>query len=408
MGWPVHLCDEQAGLIGVPLWFFRVPFLKILRHLRAMEASTDFKRTWSRARSSALGFLIALILLTTFILDTGLPDGVAAWAPYSIAIVLALLWDGARTIASVTAAALILTLMGLWIGPLGDFQTGAVNRAIGVVTITGLGVACLYVDRARRRLVEKRDALAASQQQLHAFVDEMNSVGIVLCDLRGRVTEWNHGAQLLTGYTSDDTRGRPLHRVFPGEMNSVARWAQVCHWARRKGEVVREEVLRRRDGSWCLMHMTVKPLKNRFRRHHGYSVVIHNLAKSSAVTKGNSAKSRPISSVLRGHGGLVMYRCRLEQTRTLNYIDATVERLLGADGDVLSQHGPGLSEWTHPLDREQAWNAIEEAVLAKRPYLLVYRVVGAESKEQWVWDEGEPIITDDGRVAGLEGFLAGI
>jgi hypothetical protein len=39
---------------------------------------------------------------------------------------------------------------------------------------------------------------------------------------------------------------------------------------------------------------------------------------------------------------------------------------------------------------------------------LVYRVVGAGGKERWVWDEGEPIITDDGRVAGLEGFLAGI
>jgi hypothetical protein len=47
-------------------------------------------------------------------------------------------------------------------------------------------------------------------------------------------------------------------------------------------------------------------------------------------------------------------------------------------------------------------------VRAKRPYLLVYRVVDAGGKERWVWDEGEPIITDDGRVAGLEGFLAGI
>lgn len=104
----------------------------------------------------------------------------------------------------------------------------------------------------------------------------------------------------------------------------------------------------------------------------------------------------------------MLYRCRFEQTRTLNYIDAAVDRLLGANGEVLSQRGPALSEWMHPLDREQAWNAIEEAVRAKRPYLLVYRVVGAGGKERWVWDEGEAMITDDGRVAGLEGFLAGI
>lgn len=367
----------------------------------------DFKHTWLTGRSSVLGFLITLTLLGTFIVDSGLPDGIAAWAPYSIAIVLALLWDGARTIASVTAIALVLTLLGLWIGPLGDLETGAVNRAIGAVTITGLGLACLYVDRARRQLLQSCDALAASQQQLHSFVDDMNSVGIVLCDLRGRVTEWNHGAQLLTGYTSDDIMGRPLYRVFPGEMNSVARWGQICHWARRKGEAAREEVFRRRDGTWCLMSMTVKPLRNRFRRHHGYSLVMHNPAKSSSMMKGSRAKGRPVSAVLMNHRDVALYRCRFEPRRTLDYLDAKSPRSLASAGEGFPS-GPGqaLGELVHPLDREQAWNAIEEAVRAKRPYLLVYRVVGSEGEDRWVWDEGEAFTAEDGRIAGLEGFLA--
>lgn len=370
---------------------------------------TDFKPTWLKARSSVLGFLIALTMLGTFIIDIGMPDGIAAWAPYSIAIALALLCDGARAIASVTGAALGLMLIGLWIGPLGDFQAGVMNRAIGAVTITGLGGICLYVDRARRQLFQARDALAASRQQLHSFVDELNSTAVVLCDLRGRVTESNHGAQLLTGYTDGDLRGRPLYRVFPGKMDPLARWGQIYRWARRKGEVAVEEVFRWRDGSWCLMHMLVKPLQNRFRRHHGYSIVLRNLAQSSSVIKGSSLKGRPVSAVLRDNRDVALYRCRFEPRRTLDYIDAKSARLLDdSTGEVSSVHGQGLGDWIHPLDRERAWNTIEEAVRAQRPYLLVYRLVGAGGEDKWVWDEGEASNTDDGRIVALEGFLAGI
>jgi PAS domain S-box-containing protein len=362
----------------------------------------DFKHTWPKARSSVLWFLIALTLISTFIIDTAMPDGVSAWALYSIAIVLALSYDGAHAIASVTATALALTLIGLWSGPLGDFQTGVMNRAIGVVTITGLGVVCLHVDRKRWRLFQSCDALAASQQQLHSFVDEMNNTGVALCDLRGHVTEYNQGAQLLTGYTSDDMKDRPLYRVFPGQMNRGTRWGQICHWARCKGKVAREEAVQPRDGSWCLMHLMVKPLQNRFRRLHRYSIVMHDLAKFPPV------KSRPVSPVLRSNRDVVLYRCRFEPRRTLDYIDAKSSQLIeDSSSGFPSAHGQALGDRIHPLDREQAWNAIEEAVRSQRPYLLVYRLGGAIGNDKWVWDEGEAFKTDDGRI-GLEGFLAGI
>lgn len=372
-------------------------------------ARTDFKYTWSGGRLNGLGFLITLALLSTFIIDIGLPAGVAAWAPYSIAIVLALLWSGGPAITFVTATAVALMLVGLWIGPLGDFETGAVNRAIGAVTITGLGLTCLYVDRTRRQLFPSWDGLAASPQQLDSFVDEMANTGVVLCDLRGHVTECNQAAQLLTGYTDDDLKGRLLYRVFSRRMNPVSRWGQIFHWVRYKGEVAWEEVFRRRDGSWCLMHLTVKPLQNRFRHHHGYSIVMRNLAKSNPVRKGSSSRSRPVSSVLRDNRGVLLYRCHFEPRRTLDYIDAKSTQLLDdSGGGFPSAPGQTLGDWIHPLDRERAWNTIEAAVCAQRSYVLVYRFIGAEGKDKWVWDEGEAFKTDDGRIAGLEGFLAGI
>ncbi|MCS6302603.1 MAG: PAS domain-containing protein [Nitrospira sp.] len=369
----------------------------------------DFKHAGLKARSSAFGFLLALILLGTFILDTGMPDGVSVWASYSIAIVLALSWDGAHAIASVTAAALALTLIGLWIGPLGDFQAGVMNRAIGVVTITGVGLICLHVDRKRRRLFQSCDALAASRQQLHSFVDELHNTGVVLCDLRGRVTECNQGAQLLTCHTDGDMEGRPLYRVFPGQMNPVARWGEIFNWARHKGEVAWDEAVRRQDGSWCLMHMIVKPLQNRFKRHHGYSIVMHELATSLSTRKGRSSKDRPVISVLRDNKDIVLYRCRFEPRRTLDFIDVKSLRLLEESfGGIPAAQGQALGDWVHPLDRERTWNTIEEAVRAQRPYVSVYRLVGAAGNDKWIWDEGEAFRTDDGRIGGLEGFIAGI
>ena len=127
------------------------------------------------------------------------------------------------------------------------------------------------------------------------------------------------------------------------------------------------------------------------------------------MVKRRSSKSRPVSSVLRDNRDVLLYRCHFEPRRTLDYIDAKSAHLLDDSSDGFpSGQGQALGDWTHPLDREPAWNAIEEAVRSQRSYLLVYRLIGTEGKDKWVWDEGEAFKTDDGRIAGLEGFLAGM
>jgi hypothetical protein len=106
---------------------------------------------------------------------------------------------------------------------------------------------------------------------------------------------------------------------------------------------------------------------------------------------------------------MALYRCRFEPRRTLDFIDVKSPRLLEeTSGGIPPAQGQALGDWVHPLDRERAWNAIEEAVRAQRSYVSVYRLVGAAGNDKWVWDEGEAFKTEDGRIAGLEGFLARI
>jgi hypothetical protein len=143
--------------------------------------------------------------------------------------------------------------------------------------------------------------------------------------------------------------------------------------------------------------------------HQEYSIVVRHPTKPPSEIRAGSWKNRTPSSVLTNSRDVVLYRCRFEPRRTLDYIDSKSAQLPGDSASGFpSVHGQPLGDWIHPLDREWAWSAIEEAVRAQRSYVLVYRLVGTEGRDKWVWDEGEAFTTDEGRVAGLEGFLAGI
>ncbi|MGZ9131127.1 MAG: hypothetical protein ACXW35_01010 [Nitrospira sp.] len=138
-----------------------------------------------------LGTLTTIVLVGTFALDLGLPMGVSVWALYCLAIVLALQWKGRPAIAIVTALALIFMLLDLWIGPKGDLETGITNRVIGAVTITGVALICLYIDWRRRRIGQALKTAFLSRSRLRLFLNSLGDAGVVLTDIRGRVTEWN-------------------------------------------------------------------------------------------------------------------------------------------------------------------------------------------------------------------------
>lgn len=246
-----------------------------MRTVDAMHRVIPFDETKAiRPQPVVLGTLTIITLLCTFIIDIGTADEVVTWVPYCIAIVLALQWKGATAIVPVTAAALVLMVLGFLLSPLGNFQTETTNRAIGAATLTMLALVCLYIDWRRDK---HRKALAKTTSRLNRlrlFINSLKKVALVLSDTRGRVTEWNHTAQRLTGYPIDQMIGQPVFRIFQRRETGTGSWAQVYRKARLKGDATYEAVCHRRNGSPCHLCVVIKPLWNQFGRLHGYSLVL--------------------------------------------------------------------------------------------------------------------------------------
>lgn len=243
------------------------------------------------ARSTVLGTLTTIVLVGTFMLDLGLPMGVSVWALYCLAIVLALQWKGRLAIAAVSTISMIFMVLDVWLGPGGNLETDITNRAIGAITITGVALICLYIDWRRRRIGQELTTTSLSRSRLRLFLHSLSDAGVVLTDVRGRVTEWSSGAQQLTGYPREQIIGQPFFRRLPTQSSPAVRWSHIYRQARLEGKAVREESYQCRDGSWCWIHLVIRPLRNRFGRLRGYSLVMHDLTNREKAEEASS-KSR--------------------------------------------------------------------------------------------------------------------
>ncbi len=234
-----------------------------------------------RVQPIMLGTITIIILLGTFFVDIGTPDGVATWVPYCIAVVLAMQWRGAATIVPVTAAALILMVLGLLLRPPGDFQTETTNRAIGAATLTALALACLYIDWRRHKHRKTFATTASRLNRLRRFVNRLKRTAVVLSDKRGRVTEWNHAAQRLTGYSIEQMIGRRVFRIFHRLETSTVSWAQAYRNARTEERATYEAMCHRCNGSRWHIRIVITPMWNQAGNLQGYSLVLQKLRWSA-------------------------------------------------------------------------------------------------------------------------------
>ncbi len=105
----------------------------------------------------------------------------------------------------------------------------------------------------------------------------------------------------------------------------------------------------------------------------------------------------------------IVYRCRADDTFTMEFASRGSLRLLGFEPHELLGKGPSaFQSIVHPDDRKNMLALVRETVAKRRPFSFIYRIRAASGEEKWVWEQGEGVFDDDERLVALEGFISDV
>jgi PAS domain S-box-containing protein len=117
---------------------------------------------------------------------------------------------------------------------------------------------------------------------------------------------------------------------------------------------------------------------------------------------------RALSTLVSNLQGVV-YRCRNDTDWTMEFISDGCIAVTGyTPNDFLSGRVSFGQKVVHVDDRAYVWNAVQQALDAKRPFLLRYRITARDGAVKWVAEQGRGVFSRAGELLALEGFITDI
>jgi PAS domain S-box-containing protein len=134
------------------------------------------------------------------------------------------------------------------------------------------------------------------------------------------------------------------------------------------------------------------------------NVARHKPAKHQSSEQAvESTLSRLISNI-----PVMIYRC-YDDTGTMEYVsDGSIDLTGYRPSDMIMDHIIAYNDLIHPDDRDFVMSGVQEALQNDRPFKLVYRILDADGREKWVWDQGRGSPVKNGEQSFREGFVTDI
>ncbi|MDD5225831.1 MAG: PAS domain S-box protein [Candidatus Omnitrophica bacterium] len=102
----------------------------------------------------------------------------------------------------------------------------------------------------------------------------------------------------------------------------------------------------------------------------------------------------------------VVYRCRNDQTWTMEFASDEILRLTGYPAsDFINNQVRAYASVIHPDDQKKVADAIHAGLLKKEPYVVEYRILSADGCIKWVYEKGQGVFSADGSLPYRDGAI---
>ncbi len=135
-------------------------------------------------------------------------------------------------------------------------------------------------------------------------------------------------------------------------------------------------------------------------------VFVHALERRHSQLR-EQEHERFLSTLLGNVPGWV-YRVNNDPDWTFLFVSDGIETVTGVSATSFLTNECSFGEMIHPDDRENVWNAAQEALANKAPFELKYRIRDAHGEIKWLWERGLGVFGENDELKYLEGFITDI
>jgi PAS domain S-box-containing protein len=222
---------------------------------------------------------------------------------------------------------------------------------------------------------------------------------VYVCSPDNRIEFVNRQAVAQMGR---DPVGEPCHQALYSN-------SEICPWCPE------QDVFRGKTVRW--------EFKNPFTQRWYYNMAspirhsdgtVSKLSLSFDITEKKRAENALIESerrlrTLMNNLPGIAYRCKADESFTMEFASRGSKRLLGFEPEELLGMGPNAYQRiVLAEDRENMLKLVRESVAKRRPFSFIYRIRTAGGEEKWVWEQGEGVFDENDRLVALEGFISDV
>ena len=132
---------------------------------------------------------------------------------------------------------------------------------------------------------------------------------------------------------------------------------------------------------------------------------IRNAVGSDRTRRAFENRTRRLETLISNLPGMV-YRCRNAPEWPMEYVAGDCEAITGYAASALEDGDVSWgSDVIDPADQPRAWEAVQDALEAGKPFEVRYRIVTRDGTTKRVWERGRGVYSADGELEALEGFI---
>ncbi|MEO8314547.1 MAG: PAS domain S-box protein [Pseudomonadota bacterium] len=236
-----------------------------------------------------------------------------------------------------------------------------------------------------------------------AAVVESSDDAIITKTLDGIIVTWNHGAERVFGYTSDEVIGRSITLLMPPD--HVNEEPAILARLRRGERVDHYETIRQhKNGSRIEISLSISPIKDADGRVIGASKIARDITRQKRTEAALRASEQRFRTTADSAPALIWMT---DASKGLTWINRSW--LEFSQRPMAQELGYGWTEIVHADDLDALLQLYDESFEKRQPYRLEMRLRRHDGDWRWMVNTAVPLFEDEGHLfSGYIGSMVDI